>query len=206
MKAFIHSRTKAMRKLFVFTLLFCVSAVFCGCAVKIDVGANKTLDGERDAQVIQSILTHGDWLVIRGVHDTDDLVVTATNMPLSHAAIYDANTNEAIEADGSGVHITPLKDFLAKSQRLMVMVPIWANERTRIAAVERARSRIGLGYNYTGLIGLDTPNRFYCTQLAIDAYKDAIDTNPPQNPLPHVVKPGQMYHWGRIIYDSGAVF
>jgi hypothetical protein len=61
---------------------------------------------------------------------------------------------------------------------------MWANEQARITAVKRAKSKIGLNYNYTGLIGLDTPNIFTAHSLP----------NPPQNPLPHVVKPGQMYH------------
>jgi uncharacterized protein YycO len=188
-----------------FILLCCVLAVFSGCAVKVGVDANKTLNDNYNLQEIKSVLTHGDWLVARGVHETDNFIAGATNMPLSHAAIYDADADEVIEADGSGVHTTALKDFLAKSQRVMAITPIWANELTRAVAIKRAKSQIGLNYNYTGLIGLDAPNSFYCTQLAIDAYKEAIDANPPQNPLPHVVKPGQMYHWGRIIYDSGAV-
>jgi uncharacterized protein YycO len=191
------------RKISEFVLWCCILALFSGCAVKVGVDANKTLGG--DYETFKSVLTHGDWLVARGIHETDNFIAGATNMPLSHAAIYDADTDEVIEADGSGVHTTTLKDFLAKSQRVMAIVPIWADEQTRAAAIKRAKSKIGLNYNYTGLIGLDTPNSFYCTQLAIDAYKDAIDKNPPQNPLPHVVKPGQMYHWGRIIYDSGAL-
>ncbi|MDR2080941.1 MAG: hypothetical protein LBP54_03520 [Campylobacteraceae bacterium] len=192
-----------MRKISDFILLCSVLVLFSGCAVKVGVDANQTLSDSY--KELKNVLTHGDWLVIRGIHESDNFIAGATNMPLSHAAIYDANTDEAIEADGSGVHTTALKDFLAKSQRVMVIAPIWANEQTRAAAVSKARDKIGLNYNYTGLIGLDTPNSFYCTQLAIDAYKEAIEASPPQNPLPHVVKPGQMYHWGRIIYDSGAV-
>ncbi|MDR1975506.1 MAG: hypothetical protein LBQ18_00790 [Campylobacteraceae bacterium] len=194
-----------MRKIYLFFASVCIAAVFSGCAVKVGVDANRTLSGEENTQAVKVALTHGDWLVTRGIHDTDNFIAGVTNMPLSHAAIYDADNDWVIEADGSGVHTTALRDFLAKSQRVMVIVPIWADEQTRTAAVKRAGGWIGLGYNYTGLVGLDAPNRFYCTQLAIDAYKDAINANPPQNPLPQVVKPGQMYHWGRIVYDSGAI-
>jgi uncharacterized protein YycO len=194
-----------MKKSIIFIIMCSVLALFSGCAVKVGVDADKTLSKEHDLQAFKSVLAHGDWLVARGVHETDNFIAGATNMPLSHAAIYDADTDEVIEADASGVHTTALKDFLAKSQRVMVITPIWANELTRAAAIKRAKSQIGLNYNYTGLIGLDAPNSFYCTQLAIDAYKEAIEVNPPQNPLPKVVKPGQMYHWGRIIYDSGAL-
>jgi len=191
-----------MRAVFVFV----AAVLLAGCAVKVSAPTDKTLSDDNAFLAVKSVVRHGDWLVTRGIHETDNFIAGVTNMPLSHAAIYDADNDEAIEADGSGVHTTPLADFLAKSQRVMVMIPVWADENTRIAAVKKARSRLGLGYNYTGLIGLDSPDRFYCTQLAIDAYKEAIEANPPQNPLPHVVKPGQMYYWGRIIYDSGAIF
>jgi hypothetical protein len=186
-----------------FAAIIACAAVFSGCAVKVAIDTNKTSVGT--AVTVKALLTHGDWLVARGIHKTDNLVASLTNMPLSHAAIYDADTNEVIEADGTGVHTISLEDFLAKSHRVMVITPIWANETTRPVAVERARDWLGLGYNYTGLIGLNTPDRFYCTQLAVDAYKEAINANPPQNPLPPVILPGQMYYWGRVIYDSGAV-
>jgi hypothetical protein len=194
-----------LRKNVIFVIMCSIFVLFSGCAVKVGVDTNKTLSKDYDLQAFKNALTHGDWLVARGIHETDNFIAGVTNMLLFHAAIYDMENDEVIEANGSGVHTTALKDFLSKSQRVMVIAPIWANGQTRVAAVKRAKNQIGLNYNYTGLIGLDTPNSFYCTQLAIDAYKEAIDTNPPQNPLPKVVKPGQMYHWGRIIYDSGAL-
>ncbi|MDR1888839.1 MAG: hypothetical protein LBQ81_05590 [Zoogloeaceae bacterium] len=186
-----------------FAAVIALAAVFSGCAVKVAVDTNQTSIGAQ--ATVKALLTHGDWLVVRGIHKTDNLVATLTNMPLSHAALYDAETNEVIESDGTGVHTTRLEDFLAKSHRVIIITPIWANETTRPAAVKSARAWLGLGYNYTGLVGLNAPDRFYCTQLAIDAYKEAIHANPPQNPLPPVILPGQMYYWGRIIYDSGAV-
>jgi hypothetical protein len=190
-------------RIFRFAALIVCVALSSGCAVKVAVDTHQTSIGTQ--ATVKNLLTHGDWLVARGIHITDNLVSGLTNMPLSHAAIYDADSNEVIEADGTGVHTTRLEDFLARSHRVMVITPLWANESTRPIAVKRARSWLGLGYNYTGLIGLNAPNRFYCTQLAVDAYKEAITANPPQNPLPPVILPGQMYYWGRVIYDSGAV-
>ena len=177
-----------------------------GCAVNQVAAPDLTIKNQAQIDTIRSHLTHGDWLVARGIHMPDNLVATVTNMPLSHAAIYDAIRDEVIESDSQGVHTTSLNDFLKKSQRVLIIAPMWANEQTRSAAVERARGWLGKGYNYTGLVGLDFPDRFYCTQLAIDAYKPAIESQAGDNPLPKVIMPGQMYHWGRVIFDTGPLF
>lgn len=172
------------------------------CAVRSQVDPARTLDDADAAVAVRGALRHGDWLVTRGIHGTDNFVSTVTNMPLSHAAIYDAILDEVIEAEAQGVHSTALTAFLAKSHRVLVLRPLWATDYNRPLAVLRARGHIGKGYNFTGLAGLNTPDRFYCTQLCVDAYRPYI-LSKPENPLPKVLAPGQMYHWGRIMYDSG---
>lgn len=176
-----------------------------GCAVQAVVDAGNTLTDPRQAAEVRRMLKHGDWLVSRGVHKPDNLVASLTNMPLSHAAIFDAENEGVIEADGTGVHATPLAAFLAGSQRVLVIRPIWSSPENSAAAVVRARDWIGRGYNYTGLVGLNVaPNRYYCTQVAVFAYRPFIEER-PENPIPNIIKPGQMYHWGRVIYDSGPI-
>lgn len=186
-------------------LLLPLMLFIAGCAVQSTVDAGNTLNEAHQAAEVRRMLRHGDWLVSRGVHKPDNLVASLTNMPLSHAAIFDAENEEVIEADSTGVHPTPLAAFLAGSQRVLVIRPIWSSPENSAAAVARARGWIGRGYNYTGLIGLNiVPNRYYCTQVAIFAYRPFIKEK-PENPIPRIIKPGQMYHWGRIIYDSGPI-
>ena len=182
--------------------LVCLALLAAGCAVRPLADPDVTLKEPGQVLAVRQALRHGDWLVARGVHAADNLVASVTNMPLSHAAIFDAESEGVIEADGSGVHTTPLADFLANSQRVLVIRPIWSSPGNSRAAVERARSWLGKGYNFTGLVGLDIPERYYCTQVALFAYKPFI-TEKPDNPIPRIIKPGQMYHWGRIMYDSG---
>lgn len=188
----------------IFSILLIIS-LLAGCAVNPKADPDITLNQSTDADLIRSKLQHGDWLVVRGIHIPDNMVATLTNMPLSHAAIYDKTQDQVIESDSNGVHTSTLEEFLSRSQRVLIIEPVWANDQTREPAVARARGWLGKGYNYTGLIGINSPDRFYCTQLAIDAYKPVIEKQPGDNPLPTVIKPGQMYHWGRIVYDSGPV-
>ncbi|WAW10558.1 hypothetical protein NB640_02550 [Oxalobacter vibrioformis] len=184
---------------------FLLASVFClltGCAVQPVANPDTTIkDAERISE-IRLILKNGDWLVTRGILNTDNFVATMTNAPLSHAAIYDAEKDVVIEATGEGVHTTQLDTFLAKSQRALIIRPVWWTPDNAVKAIESARNWVGKGYNYTGLIGINTPGRYYCTQLALRAYEPFME-EAPDNPIPPVIKPGQMYYWGRILYDSG---
>lgn len=180
------------------TLLLAIS----GCATRLMADSSNTLTQPHAVEEVRQVLQHGDWLVSRGVHYTDNFVAAMSNAPFSHAAIYDADTDEVIEAENQGVHVTKLADFIAKSQRVMVIRPQWATPDNSTQAVQLARSWIGKGYNLSGLVGLNMPDRYYCTQLVIAAYKPTM-TEKPDNPIPWVIKPSQMHHWGRIMYDTG---
>lgn len=188
----------AKRVLLLFLLAFSLAA----CTVKSVIPPEDALSPEDFAPAVRAHLSHGDWLVTRGIHATDNLVTSATNMPFSHAAIYDAEKDEVIESESQGVHTTPFADFIAKSSRVMVVRPMWRTDESARVAVERARSWLGKGYNFTGLVGLDSPDRYYCTQVAMEAYRPFI-TEKPDNPIPKVLSPGRMHHWGRIIFDTG---
>ena len=174
----------------------------CAGATRAVVFKSETLDPAVVTAELKRVLKNGDWLVIRGVGRADNLVASATNMPLSHAAIYDSEFNQIIEADGDGVHSTPLETFVGKAQRILVIRPIWSSPENSAGAVALARSWQGAGYNFTGLVGLDMPKRYYCTQVALLAYRPVMDDQKP-NPIPKVIAPGQMYHWGRILFDTG---
>lgn len=143
---------------------------------------------------------NGDWLVVRGYHLSDDLVATLTNKPFSHAAVLDLEGDRVIEAESIGVHFTPLAEFVARSHRLMLVRPMWADERSREAAVSKARAVVGRPYDFLGLIGLDVPDRFYCSGLAVEIYRPLIRE---RDLVPHPVEPGQLHYWGRILFDSG---
>lgn len=174
----------------------------CGSAVQGKINPDHTITGADSLAIIYATLDHGDWLVARGIHKPDGMVVGVTNMALSHAAIYDKHTDEVIEADSNGVHSATLVEFLSRSHRVIIIRPIWATGDNPETAVRTARGFIGSKYDYTGLVGLGSANRYYCTELVIAAYRPVIEEK-PANPIPNIIMPGQMYHWGRIIYDSG---
>lgn len=173
--------------------------IYAGCAVQPFVGHQVNPASSANKLVaITKLAKHGDWLAVRGTHETDNLVSTLTNMPLSHAAILDLERGEVIEAEGIGIHTTSIADFIAKSKRFLIIRPIWATgDKAANTAVIRARELVGKKYDYFGLVGINMKDRFYCTELVVSVYE------PVKNPIPLVIAPGQLYHWGTIIYDSG---
>jgi permuted papain-like amidase YaeF/Yiix C92 family enzyme len=161
------------------------------------------LKSVHDAQVLDEVRRlgrDGDWLVIRGYHATDNMVSVATNTPWSHAAVLDKDHDQVVEAEGKGVHTTPLAEFVAKSHRLMLVRSNWATGKSSAEAVRNARKWVGRPYDFLGLAGLDIPDQYYCSELAVAVYRGAI---PSGTYVPRPVTPAQLHYWGRILYDSG---
>ncbi len=189
------------------SLLAAASLLFLtlGCNHPLTVAPPKDR-AAREARALDSVRRlgqPGDWLVIRGYHATDHFVALATNAPFSHVAVLDPEKDQVIEAEGKGLHVTPLPEFMKKAHRLILMRPQWATtpERQR-DAVTKARGYVGRGYDFTGLVGVNVPDRFYCSELAVAVYAPHASR---KDHLPPVLPPADMHFWATILWDSGPV-
>ncbi|MDR2461077.1 MAG: hypothetical protein LBE38_09955 [Deltaproteobacteria bacterium] len=180
--------------------LFCGFFLLPACTVKPI--HSETQPVEANIGPVRAVIEHGDWVVIRGVTGPDNLIGAASNMPFSHASIYDAENDQVIEADRHGVHLTPLADYLGSGSRVWILKPMWATAETRPLAIEAARALVGKPYDFTGVIGLGLPDSYYCSELVVSVWKPYMGKNPNQNPIPIVISPGRRHHWGRVVYDS----
>jgi uncharacterized protein YycO len=182
-----------------------LAGMSAGCATSVVVRPPaKDQKAQREAQILAEIRRlgrSGDWLVIRGYHVTDNMVTVLTDTPWSHAAVLDLQNGEVIEAESQGVHRSALPVFLEKTHRLLLVRPDWATEKTSAEALSNARALVGKGYDFLGLAGVDIPERFYCSELAVAVYRPYI---PAGLRIPRPVAPAQLHYWGRILYDSGA--
>lgn len=149
--------------------------------------------------VIQERAQPGDWLVIRGYTPSDNLVVAATNIPLSHVAVLDKEKSRVIEAVGKGVRFVTLSKFIKKSHRLLLIRPMWWSPKKGARAVKRSISKVGRSYDFMGTIGGGNPEEFYCSELAVMVYEPF---GREKEHFPTVWEPGQMYLWGTILFDS----
>jgi hypothetical protein len=183
----------------ILTVAFLALLAMAGCAVKPIGHATQPL--EANIGPVRAVIENGDWVVIRGVSGPDNLIGALTNMPFSHASVYDQERDEVIEADSHGVHRTSLDGYLSSASRVWILKPVWATEETRPLAVANARLKVGRPYDFTGLIGLGLPDSYYCSELAIDVWRPFMG-QADTNPIPLVISPGRLHHWGRVAYDS----
>ncbi|MDR2442214.1 MAG: hypothetical protein LBE31_01680 [Deltaproteobacteria bacterium] len=181
-------------------VLIIIMGQLLGCTVKAIHREGQPL--EETIGPVRAVIEHGDWLVIRGTTGPDNFIGSVTNMPFSHSSIYDAENDQVIESDRQGVHVTPLTDYLSHAARIWVIKPMWATPETRPLAVELARSFVGRPYDFTGLIGLGLPDSYYCSEVAMSAWKPFMAKTKKSNPIPLVISPGRLHHWGRVVYDS----
>ena len=180
-------------------ILFALS----GCLARNTVDIpNPELHKIQNIKIIDSIVTQattGDWLVTRGYHATDILVANATATPITHVSIYNAEEKFVIEAEGEGVHKTSLTNFVNKSYRVLIIRPRWKTDKNKDAAFAEATKLVGQDYDFLGTIGFNFPNKYYCSELAISIYKK---WHRPVEKFPHIIKPGDLYLYGKVLYDS----
>ena len=141
----------------------------------------------------------GDIVLRRGYAVLSDVITFVTIGPkVSHAGIYDATSGTIIEAVDGGVTERTVPSYVGGSHRVVIVRPRLSAVEKR-AAVVQARASIGTPFDYTGFIGLDNPERFYCSELVVWAYR-AKERGFDGGSL---VAPGELATFGDIVYDSG---
>ena len=150
------------------------AVLIAGCAVQPH--ATRPQDGLSVEQVLR-VAAHGDWLVIRGLHRSDDAVAALTNMPLSHAGLLDHERRQVIEAERCGVHASALDVLVGKAERLAFGRPPCLVERGD-RRIGRSSVRESLSAEQTTIMPRPdrprmSPDRYYCTELVPSVYPPA---------------------------------
>lgn len=163
------------------------------------MGTAASQETDRWIANIQSQARPGYWIVVRGTHPGDQVVAAATAARLTHAALFDRERGEVIEAVGRGVSVAPLRELVAQAMRVQLIEPRDYTAEKGRAAVARARTRVGSGYDWLGTVGLQSDRSFYCTELCADAYDARTLGWMPSG----VLHPEQMARYGKVLFDSG---
>lgn len=186
--------------------LLVLAATFAsGCSHSMIVSrpADKQLDAAYTAQFeddLEATAQDGDMILRRGYAVLSDIITVVTpGVDMSHAGIYDAQTKTVIEAVNGGVKETNLHDYVSGAHRVMIVRPSDLRWTERRAAVEKARSVIGTPFDYAGFLGLEDPDRFYCSELVVWA----IDARGRGLEVSRLVAPAALLDYGDTIYDSG---
>lgn len=186
-------------------LLAVVSTFSVGCSRSLvhQRPADPVIDAAYSARWVDEVEAHaedGDIVLRRGYAVLSDVITAVTaGADMSHAGIYDARTRTVIEAVDGGVKETNLDEFVGGSHHVMIVRPRGMRWTERRAAVEKARTAIGTPFDYAGFVGLDDPDRFYCSELvawALDARERGLEDS-------RLIAPGTMVGYGETVWDSG---
>lgn len=153
------------------------------------------------ASDVKRMAQDGDWILSRGYYMSSDAIATlTTGEDLSHASIYDAKRGTVIESVGSGVREIPVEQLLQRNAHIIVVRPSGMTEQQRTRSVERARSRVGQKFDVTGLIGIDTKDKVYCSELVWWASQVELRTGAHET----VITPAELMDYGQVVYWSGS--
>ncbi len=149
---------------------------------------------------IASVARDGDWILTRSYYAVSDAIAKlAPGEDLSHASIYDAKRGMVIESIGSGVREIPLSNLVSRNHYLIIVRPSNMTAAEQTEAVERARTKIGLPFDYAGGVGFDNPDKWYCSELVWWASK----TEERSGVHETVITPSNLLDYGQVIYWSG---
>jgi uncharacterized protein YycO len=139
----------------------------------------------------------GDWILSRSYSKTADFITSFTaGESLSHASIYDAERGTIIEALQPVVREVPLENLLARNHVVIVVRPTGLTQEQRLASIERARSAVGARFDFTGMLGAGSDDRFYCSELVLWASQ-------LEGTAGSVVTPAELMQHGEVVYFSG---
>jgi hypothetical protein len=159
------------------------------CSVPLSSARPVTADPERDAhltatwdQQIRSVARDGDW------------ILAAAGDDLSHAALYDAERDTIIEAEGAEIREVPLIHLLEVARYVVVVRPSRMSEADRAASVARARGRLGVLID-VGVAGPDD-------QRGPALVYWASQTEARAGAHEAVLTPGVLVKYGEVIFAS----
>ena len=143
---------------------------------------------------------NGMWLVSRGYRKGDDMVAILTCSSFSHVGILDTDKGEVIESLWNGNVTNSIANFIEISHRVVLVKPEGWTPETGGEALAKARSQLGGKYDFSGIIGLPSSNRWYCSELASWCWGRQPDRKGPW----HVIHPRRLTKMGTVLFDSGS--
>ena len=187
-----------------YTFALVIIFAFTGCAGLNGLVRKTGPKYEAEIQSWQKAIDNeggnGMWLVSRGYRKGDDMVAILTCSSFSHVGILDTDKGEVIESLWNGNVTNSIANFVEISHRVVLVKPEGWTPETGGEALAKARSQLGKKYDFSGLLGLPSSNRWYCSELASWCWGRQPDRKGPW----HVIHPRRLTKMGTILFDSGS--
>ncbi|MBE7448805.1 MAG: hypothetical protein HS111_07915 [Kofleriaceae bacterium] len=184
-------------------LALATAAGGCGTSVMVRRPADPAIDQALTAMwsdEIRRVARDGDWILVRSYASVGDAIVVMTGgEALSHATMYDGQTGTVIEAITPAVREIALEELVGRNHHVLIVRPP-GDAAAQRAAVLRARSTLGTGFDLRGMFGVaDRKDRFYCSELVYWA-SDVAARDRRQR---FIITPASLVEHGEVVYWSG---
>lgn len=164
--------------------------------------ADRTVDdaiSRRWAREIRGVARTGDWILSRSYYLVADGIALSTGgVALSHASIYDAETDTVIEAVETGVREISLEKLLQRNHYAIVVRPAELSDVERREALSLARAQVGGEFDGAGMFGMNDRDTFYCSELVWWAVGGDARFGAQS-----VITPSELLDYGEVVYWSG---
>jgi uncharacterized protein YycO len=192
--------TRGMSRLL---LLLSLSLAACANSVMVKRPSDPVVDRaltQMWTEEIRRVAQDGDWFLVRSYAGVGDAIVVLTGgEEITHAAMYDGKTGTVIEAITPVVREIPL-EALVERNRYLILVRGRGTPAEKRAAVERARTTIGTGFDLRGMFGVaDRKDRFYCSELVYWAH----GLGKRDSKSHFIITPASLINYGEVVYFSG---
>jgi len=177
--------------------VFCLLLLSCTNTIVKKPKSEAALEEEK--QFKDSIIALGEdgyFLIARGFKFTDHIVSTATVSEYSHAVILDKTHNNVIEATAKNIHTLELDSFIHKSFKITMVKPYGYTPLRAANALTCCEDKLGKPYDFTGTVGIDRKDRYYCSELVVECYQHLVDSFE----IPKVITPKHVLEYGKTIY------
>jgi hypothetical protein len=196
-----------MKRLACLMLVAAATLSMTGCAEPKSLLVHRPENTQVDTAVtamwtheIETTARDGDWILSRSYYAVSDAIATiAPGEDLSHASIYDAKRGTVIESIGTGVREIPLENLVSRNHYLIVVRPSNMTAAEQTDSVARARTKLGLPFDYAGGIGFDNPDKWYCSELVWWAAQTEARSGVHET----IITPANLMQYGEVIYWSG---
>jgi hypothetical protein len=181
--------------------------VFTGCAEPKSFLVKRPENTQLDTAVtamwtdeISKVARDGDWILTRSYYWLGDIITTVTpGESLSHASMYDAKTNTIIEAVNAGIRELPLETLVQRNHYVIIVRPRHLSAAEGTEAVARVRTQIGASFDHMGFFGLQTDEKFYCSELVWWASQGEAKNGVHET----IITPANLMQYGEVVYWSG---
>lgn len=183
--------------------LACATSSACATSVLVKRPADPVIDKaltQMWTEEIRRVAQDGDWILVRSYASVGDAIVVLTGgEEITHAAMYDGKTGTVIESITPVVREIPLEALVDRNRYLIVVRGRGTPAENR-AAVLRARTTLGTGFDLRGMFGVaDRANRFYCSELVYWAH----DLGKHDRSSHFIITPASLLDHGEVVYFSG---